>query len=91
MEDFFEHSKSFRDMVIQCFLNFGEFWWCLPISFQGYEIFIKIFKGIWDTRYPIPVTWYYQINTCFQKNIKGVLNSKISRILMFILCVSSDI
>ena len=41
--------SSFRDMVIQSFLKWGEFWGYLPIFFKGLGILFKIFKGIWDT------------------------------------------
>ena len=36
--------------MTQSFLNSGKFWRYLPISYQGYGILFKIFKGIWDTR-----------------------------------------
>ena len=44
-----EIQSTFRDMVIQSFLKWGEFWRYLPISFLGYWILFKISKGIWDT------------------------------------------
>ena len=40
------------DMVIQSFLILGYFWQYLPISFQGYGILYRQFKGIWDITDP---------------------------------------
>ena len=42
----------FMDMMIKIFLILGHFRRYLPISFQGYVILFKIFKGIWDIMDP---------------------------------------
>ena len=42
------------DIVIQTFLKWGEFRGYLSISFWGYGIFFKIFKGKWDTWDSLP-------------------------------------
>ena len=69
MACFCVNSKYLRVMVIQIFLNLGEFWWNLPIPFHGYGILFKIFKGIWDTMDPFQGLRYGSGQTAGAKTI----------------------
>ena len=47
-------SKYFKDMGIQSFLNLGVILVLFDNFLGGYGILFKIFKGIRDTRDPLP-------------------------------------